>query len=394
MNVLTPARRDRLDRAHAEITRLSPLFAKRAAEDDRTGALPFATLADLREAGFMALALPKSHGGGDIGLADMVDIVSRIAYADPASALILAMQYLQTGAIARSAHWPEDVRDALFTAIAQDGVLINALRVEPELGTPARGGLPGTIVRKVGDSWRISGRKIFSTGSHALRYGIVWSRTEDDTPRVGQVLVDLSRPGVRIEESWNQMGMRATGSHTIIFDDVEIPAKHLVNLTPPGTRPDDAVALVSWHGLVIAGLYDAIARAARDWLVDFLQQRAPANLGAPLATLPRFHALLGEIDALLLANRALIAHGLERAESDTTGVQAAADANLIKFTVTENAITAVGRAVGAIGNPGLSRDNPLERHYRDVLCGRIHTPQGDSALTSAGRAALGDGIVP
>jgi len=394
MNVLTPARPDRLDHARAEIARLSPLFAKRAAEDDRTGALPLATLGDLREAGFMALALPKSHGGDDIGLADMVEIVSRIAYADPASALILAMQYLQTGAIARSGYWPADVRDALFTDIAQDGVLINALRVEPELGTPARGGLPGTTVRKVGDSWRISGRKIFSTGSHALRYGIVWSRTEEDTPRVGQVLVDLSRPGVRIEESWNQMGMRATGSHTIIFDDMEIPASHLVNLTPPGTRPDDAVALVSWHGLVIAGLYDAIARAARDWLVGFLQLRAPANLGAPLATLPRFHALLGEIDALLLTNRALIAHGLDRAASDASGAQAAADANLIKFTVTENAITAVGRAVGAIGNPGLSRDNPLERHYRDVLCGRIHTPQGDSALASAGRTALGDGAVP
>ncbi|MNP85306.1 hypothetical protein D3C76_1849890 [compost metagenome] len=56
--------------------------------------------------------------------------------------------------------------------------------------------------------------------------------------------------------------------------------------------------------------------------------------------------------------------------------------------VSRNAIQAVELAIEAAGNPGLSRRNPLERHYRDVLCSRIHTPQDDAVLGQVGRAAL------
>jgi alkylation response protein AidB-like acyl-CoA dehydrogenase len=64
------------------------------------------------------------------------------------------------------------------------------------------------------------------------------------------------------------------------------------------------------------------------------------------------------------------------------------EALLVKYTVTNQAIEAVQIAIEASGNPGLSRDNPLERHYRDVLCARIHTPQNDSVLQGAGRTAF------
>jgi alkylation response protein AidB-like acyl-CoA dehydrogenase len=57
--------------------------------------------------------------------------------------------------------------------------------------------------------------------------------------------------------------------------------------------------------------------------------------------------------------------------------------------VTNNAIAAVEDALSLTGNHGLSRTNPLERHYRDVLCGRVHTPQDDATRISAGRLALG-----
>lgn len=385
MNVLTPRPHRPSDAIEAALDRLVPIFAERAPAYDRSGKIALDNLLDLKEAGLLALALPHDKGGMGIGVTEISKIVGRVATGDPTTALILAMQYLQTGAIARASGWSEEVRDEVFASVVRDGALVNALRVEPELGTPARGGLPATTVRREGGRFLISGRKIFSTGSTALRWGVVWSRTDEETPRVGQVLVPLDLPGVRIEESWRHMGMRATASHTIVFEDVEIPERYLVSLKAPGASVDEAVALASWHAIVIGALYDGVARTARDWLVGYLKERTPANLGAPLASLPRFHALLGEIDALLLTNRALIEHGLAR---EAAGERGDADAGLIKYTVTENAIAAVGKAVAAIGNPALSQDNPLERHYRDVLCGRIHTPQGDSALGGAGRLAL------
>ena len=364
---------------------LVQVFAKRASRYDRSGNIAVENLHDLHEAGFLTLALPKEAGGQDISLRTVTQIISRLAQGDPSTALILAMQYLQSGAFAHASQWSDDVKQELFESIRQEGALINALRVEPELGTPARGGLPDTTVRRDGTAWRITGRKIFSTGSTALQWGVVWAKTEDAEPKVGPVLVPLDLRGVRIEKSWHQLGMRATGSHTIIFDNVEIPERYLGLLTPSSAEAQGPVAIASWHAIVIAGLYNGIAIAARDWLVTFLHSRTPSNLGASLATLPRFQILLGEIDALLLSNEALIHHAITLAEQNT---KSDTRAGLVKQTVTENAITAVGKAIAAIGNPGLSQDNPLERHYRNVLCGRVHTPQGDSALLAAGHDAL------
>ncbi|MFT8717914.1 acyl-CoA dehydrogenase family protein [Acetobacter sp.] len=356
-------------------------FASRAAESDRLGEIGFDNLSDLHEAGYLGLTLPASRGGKSITLRQITRIVSQVAKGDPSTALILAMQYLQTVAILLSDTWPDDVRNEVIDSIVNSGALVNALRVEPELGTPARGGIPATRVRREGDRYFLSGRKIFSTGSSALHWGVVWGATEEETPRIGQILVPLSLPGVRIEKSWHQLGMRATGSDTIIFEAVEIPERYLINFHESGQNPETPV-LATWHTVVIPALYNAIAHSAREWLIGFLEGRVPTALGRPLSTLPRFHAVIGEIDGLLLTNQALLDFALAKAENQTISLT---EAGQIKRLVTENAIAAVARAVEVTGNPGLSQDNPLERHYRNVLCGRIHTPQADAVLEGAGR---------
>ncbi|AQS85232.1 MAG: acyl-CoA/acyl-ACP dehydrogenase [Acetobacter aceti] len=102
-------------------------------------------------------------------------------------------------------------------------------------------------------------------------------------------------------------------------------------------------------------------------LIRFLQTLVLAALGRLLSTLPRFHAVIGEIDGLLLTNRALPDFGLALA---ATQEMTLAKAGRIRKLVTENAIAVVACAIEVPGNPDLSQDNPLERHYRDVLCGR------------------------
>jgi alkylation response protein AidB-like acyl-CoA dehydrogenase len=266
--------------------------------------------------------------------------------------------------------------------------LINAFRVEPELGTPARGGVPATTGRRTADGWRISGRKIYSTGCPILRYALVFGRTADEDPLVGWFLVPLQSPGVRIEETWDHMGMRASGSHDVVFEDALIPLDHGFDLRAPQAWAVRDQFQVVWNNAAIAALYDGVARAGRDWLVRYLHTRAPSNLGASLATLPRFQEAVGRIEALLGVNRMLLDALVARAETDLDGINPV-DANIVKYTVTGNAIEAVAKGLELIGNPGLSRNHPLERHYRDVLCSRIHTPQNDVVLIAAGRDALG-----
>ncbi len=311
-----------------------------------------------------------------------------IARADAATALVLTMTYLQHRALVREdSRWPEALRQRVYASAVEQGALINALRVEPELGSPSRGGLPATVARRDGDGWRLSGHKIYSTGVPALRWLAVWARTDEAEPRVGVFLVPREarrREGseaIRVIESWNHLGLRASGSHEVVFDEAWIPFEHAADLRAPadwlpsGAAQADSGAQAdqqAWMIALLGGLYDAVARAARDWLLGFVNTRAPASLGAPLATLPRVQETLGEIEALLLANRVLLDELTERA--DAGAPPDVVSAGLVKYTVTNHAIRVTELALQLSGNHGLSRHHPLERHHRDVLCSRIHTP--------------------
>jgi alkylation response protein AidB-like acyl-CoA dehydrogenase len=216
----------------------------------------------------------------------------------------------------------------------------------------------------------------------------VWGRTDETEPRTGFFLIHRNSPGIRVIESWDHLGMRASGSHEVIFEDVIIPEDHAVDVRSPSEWTGIQAGHQNiWMSVLLAELYNAVARAGRDWLIRFATRRVPSNLGAPLATLPRFQEALGSIEALLWANRSLLDRAIDAIDrGEPLGPR---EGNLLKFTVTNNAIASVEKAIELTGNHGLDRRNPLERHYRDVLCGRIHTPQNDAILTEAGRAALG-----
>lgn len=379
---------------------LSARFAATAADHDAHGSFPHDNFALLHQYGLIAQTVPAIYGGGGAGLAEARRIVSAVAGGDAATALVLTMTYLQHRVVGRAdSRWPEAVRQQVFRSAVEQGALINSLRVEPELGSPARGGLPATVATRVGDRWRLHGHKLYTTGIPALRWLAVWARTHEPEPRVGVFLVpkpDAETPGIRVIESWNHLGLRASGSHETVFDDVWIPIENAVDIRPPaawapaGASQADVDANVdqqAWMVTLLGSLYDAVARAGYDWIRQFLRERVPGSLGQPLATLPRVQESVGEMAALLRANQVLLDD--LAACTDAGAAPSATDSGLVKYTVTSNAIRVLELALPLSGNHGLSRNHPLERHYRDVLCSRIHTPQNDSILTAAGRAALG-----
>ncbi len=387
-------------RVAALLDRLAPDLAADAARNDADGRFPHENFARLHRAGLIAQVVPREHGGAGATLARASRIVAAVARADPATALVLTMTYLQHRALGRADNrWPAPVRRAVFDSAVAHGALINVLRVEPALGSPSRGGLPATIARRDGDGWRLSGHKLYSTGIPALRWLAVWARTDEREPRVGVFLVPRDRDAdgerIRVIESWNHLGLRASGSHEVVFDDVRLPTDHAVDVRAPGewavsaaTHADaDAQAdQQAWMVVLLGSLYDAVARASRDWLVEFATTRAPSGLGAPLATLPRVQEAVGEIEGWLHTNRVLLDDLVAR--TDAGNAPSVTTSGLVKRTVTEHAIRTVEQALKLSGNHGLSRANPLERHYRDVLCSRVHTPQDDAIAVAAGRAAL------
>ncbi|MCZ0736406.1 acyl-CoA dehydrogenase [Phreatobacter sp. AB_2022a] len=361
-------------------------FARTAAAHDAAASFPLANIEALRRAGLAGLVTARAHGGGEAGLAEAVAVVAAIAEGEPSTALVLAQQYHFHAQLRQNPRWPEAMRARVARSAVTEGAFANNLRVEPALGTPMRGGLPATTARRVAGGWSISGHKIFSTGVPILAWNAVWARTDEPEPRVGAFLVPRGTPGFSIVETWDHLGMRASGSHDVLLQDVVIPADHAVDIRRPAEWGVPDAASAAWPVLLFAAVYDGVARAARNWLIGFLKNRTPANLGAPLSSLPRMQEAVGEIEALLLANTMLF--GLaERVDQGTP--PPVHESYLAKHLISANAIAAVEKAVALTGNPGLSRANPLERHLRDVLCARVHSPQSDTILLGAGRAALG-----
>ena len=384
----------------------SAVLAEHAAAHDRAGSFPFEGIDAIWAAGLGNLSLPAEQGGVGADLRTTAEAVAALGAGDPSAALVLVMHLIHLRLLALpEGGAPASLREAVVASSLRGPALANALRVEPELGTPARGGVPATrATRAVGPDglpcWSLSGRKIFSTGAPGLEWLMVWGATADDDPegvRSGWFAARGDAPGVRIEETWDHLGMRASASHDVVLEDVRIPYDRAFGLTAPGgdTHGGRSDELLGWMIALLLAAYRGVAHAARDWLAGYLRERTPANLGAPLASLPRMQSAFGEIagriataDRLCESLAADIDAGGERA------ARAAAGAAQLKLAVTRELIESVAAAVALVGNAGLSRRNPLERHYRDVLCSRVHTPQDDAVLLAAGRAALTSSTPP
>ncbi|RKK04888.1 acyl-CoA dehydrogenase [Pseudoroseomonas wenyumeiae] len=371
----------------ADLAALSRDFASRADAHDRDGSFPHENIAKLHQAGLLALTVPRQNGGAGAGLTEAAEAIGAVAQGCASTGLVFAMQLTQQAALAREEVVPHALRARVAMDAVREGALLNALRVEPELGSPSRGGLPQTIVRRQPDgSLLLTGRKIYSTGAPGLSWMLVWARDDAEEPRVGPVLVPARAPGVRIVESWDHIGMRATGSHDVVFEGVSLPAAHAAALRPPASRIGADPGFGSWNAVTLGALYTGVARAAREWVITFLRERVPSGLGKPLATLPRMQEKVGEIEGLLAANARLIASLAH--DFDAGRPAAMAEAHLLKVVLVENAVRAVETAASLAGNHALSRHNPVERHLRDVLCSRVHVPSAEAAQTAAGRAAL------
>jgi alkylation response protein AidB-like acyl-CoA dehydrogenase len=399
------------------------ILAEHAERHDRDATFPSEGILAAGRAGLLGATAARRYGGAELGIAECARLLAELGQGDPSAALVICMTLLHHAfhtqallaaapdAPAIGATWPEEVYRRTLPDPGGPPILVNTLRVEPELGTPARGGLPATIARRTDEGWLLSGRKIYSTGSHALTWMAVFARTDEPVPRVGTFLVQ-NRPsldgppspvsgvhhlaaepapgpasGIEVVPTWDHLGLRATASHDVVFSDVLVPSDAVLGLAEPGTGAAHSSAgpLAGWN-LLLPALYLGVARAALEWLVEFLHTRTPSSLGAPLATLPRFHTAVGEIQARILTAEELIL-GLA-GRIDNGDLEAVCRVGTVKAVAVRELIAAVQEAVALVGNPGLTRANPLQRHLRDILCSRVHTPQEDAVLLNLGRSVL------
>ncbi len=367
--------------------RLAEEVAVRAAEHDRAATFPHEAFHALHESGYLALTVPEEYGGRGADPLEVALAQERLARGSGAVALGAAMHLALLARLAESRPWPEEVFARVCREVVEEGALINAAASEPALGSPSRGGLPATTATRVADGWRLDGRKTWTSLAPGLRYATVSTAIHEEGAelRRASFLVPMATLGVRVEETWDNLGMRASGSHDVVLDGAVVPDDALL---PPegGATKGDPRAWVTLTGAVYLG----VAGAARDYAIQYARERRPSALPGPIAELQTIQHRVAAIELLLLQARAVLFGTAEAwlanpEAHDALAWQIAAG----KHLATNNAIAVTDLALRVVGAAGLARSQPLERYFRDVRAGLGHPPADDAALTQIGKAALG-----
>jgi alkylation response protein AidB-like acyl-CoA dehydrogenase len=361
---------------------LSNQFSLRAHQFDVEGSFPHDNIQELRDSGYTSLTVPKKYGGQEICLYEMLRLQEKMAEGDGSTALSIGWHMGIMKNLAEKQTW----KDTIFEMICEDvkkGSLINSAATEPRTGSPTRGGKPETKAVKKGDSWVINGRKTFTTMAPVLDFFIV-SASIENSNEVGNLLIPKTASGLEIEETWDSIALRGTGSHDLILYNVVIPDEYFVEkLGTEGKKPN------GWL-LHIPACYLGIARAAKRYAIEFALEYTPNSLTGPIADLPTVKQKIGEIELKILQSESILySTALQWDQSDELGREKMGPIlGAAKLTVTNTAISVVDLAMRIVGAKSLSAKNPLQRYYRDVRAGLHNPPMDDMTIQLLAKSAI------
>ena len=360
---------------------LAARIAPTAAAHDRDASFPHEHFEALREAGYLRAAVPTGFGGDGHGLDDMALAQIALGRGDGSTALAVGMHHMVIGTEVSSRRWPDVARERVFRAAAEDGALINAISAEPEMGSPRGGGRPATTLTPTGPGeWRLDGLKTFSTMSPALTFAISLAAVEDGSGDTARVLVQMAHPGVRIEETWDSLAMRSTGSHTIHYEGVPVRDEDFLDRSHPGA-PSRGGRPEAWFPVLVSAANLGVAFAARDYAVRFAQTRQPTGAPHPISKIPHVREQVGRMEALLVTARTMLLTAAEDFQHHPDQDRAlATQLPIAKRFATEAAVEATDLAMRIVGGVGLHRSEPLERYFRDVRSGLVNPPIEARAL--------------
>ena len=366
--------------------------AERAPDYDRENRFFKEDFEELRDAGYLKIAVPVELGGHGMTLAQVCAQQRRLAYRAPATALATNMHLYWTGVAAdlwrsgdTSCQWilEEASRGEVFAA--GHGEVGNDF---PLLAAVAK-------AKRVDGGYTFHGHKIFSSLSP------VWTRlgvhAVDDSdaanPKIVHGFIARDATGYTILETWDVLGMRATRSDDTILDGVFADDGHIARVVPAGLAGADnfVLGIFAWAEPTFANIYYSIAQRAFDISVESVKRKSSVAMGdRSMAYNPMYQHVLAD---MFLELEAVGAHADRIADDWSNGVDHGGlwPAKLVslKYHATESAKKVVDMALELSGGSGMFKGNELERLYRDVRCGGFHPANGPLVHELVGKSVLG-----
>ena len=357
-------------------------FAPRAARYDAESVFPSENYADLRAAGLLGLSIPVAYGGRGAGSLTYALCLLEMAKGCSATALTFNMHATVLTFIAALA--TEEQKRRYFAEVVREGKLMASITSEPESSFRDKFVLQ-TVFRPVTGGYQVSGVKQFcSLGESADYYFVSGMREGSASAREGllSALIRRTDPGVKIEGTWNAMGMRGTVSHTIRYETF-VDESQVIG-PPAGLFGID----LSGFALGYSATYLGIGEAALDYIMEFVTTKTIRPSTVPLSHHPVTQRTIGELATAVRAARLLLYEAARiRDRGDRAGAMLAV--NQSKYLSAETGAMVTERAIRLAGGRGILKDMPLERWHRDAMAGPVMPPSSDRCLETVGKVLCG-----
>ena len=341
---------------------------KTAAEADKKGVLNNQLIDWLIQHEYHMLTLPVEHGGSGCNIKELIIIQSLLAFYDESTALSIGWHLGVVGEVFELKLWPEEMR-LQFAHDIRNGAITNRIVSESEMGSPTRGGRPSTQAVRAGDKYVINGTKTFASMSHRLTHMLVGAY-DTEASAMGFYYVPADSAGIEIIDTWDTLGMRATASHDVIFNDVKINERNRVEINKEKHANP-------WL-MHIPAVYLGLAQRALDEAVKFSKTYQPNSLQTTISELPHIQDKLAKMEMLMMQSRHFIYHACDmhlEGKTEHLGLTF----QLSKHIIVNNGLRIIDLAMRVLGAKSLERTRILERILRSMRAG-LHNPPMDDAV--------------
>jgi alkylation response protein AidB-like acyl-CoA dehydrogenase len=337
---------------------------------DETGEFPLETVRQMGQLGFMGIEVPEEYGGVGMDILAYSLALTEISKADASHGTIMSVNnsLYEQGLLKFGT---EDQKQKFLVPVAS-GEKIGAYSLtEPMSGSDASSMRSRAVLNEEGTNYTINGRKSWVTSGPVADFVVLFSISQPKEQHRGVTafLIDTTLPGFERGKKEPKLGIRASATSELIFDDYVCPVEHRLGADGEGFKI--AMTVLDAGRIGIASQALGIAEAAFEASVAYAQEREA--FGQKIGQFQMIQQKLADMKTRIEASRLLIYQAcLAKMQAEELGRRYSLEASMAKLFASETANYVTREAIQIHGGMGYSKELPLERYYRDAKITEIY----------------------
>ncbi len=341
-----------------------------AAEHDESGEFPLATVRRMGELGFMGIEVPEAYGGVGMDTLAYALALTEISRADASHGTIMSVNNsLVCHGLLR---FGTEEQKRRFLVPVASGEKIGAYSLtEPMSGSDAGTMRSRAVLNDAGTHYLINGRKSWVTSAPVADIIVLFTMTQPERTHRGitAFIIETDRPGFARGKKEPKLGIRASATSEILFEDYACPVENRLGAEGEGFKI--AMQVLDAGRIGIASQALGIAEAALEASVAYAQEREA--FGQKLGQFQMIQQKLADMKTRIEASRLLIFQAcLAKKKALADGTRYTMEASMAKLFASETAMWVTTQAIQIHGGMGYSKEMPLERYFRDAKITEIY----------------------